>query len=214
MNGKFLVRTPVLTDRANIVQRGRKLQYLTIAWNSLECVIALVAGFSAGSIALVGFGFDSAIEVTSSLAALWRLRQDRDDQAREVAERRASQVIGGCFLLLAMYVLYAALDSLIEQLPPDHSLIGIALAALSLIVMPWLAHLKRKVATSLNSGALEAETRQTEICAYLSAILLLGLGLNAWLGWWWADPLAGIAMVPLIAREGWEAIRGHTCCAH
>ena len=214
MNGKFLVRTPVLTDRANIVQRGRKLQYLTIAWNSLECVIALVAGFSAGSIALVGFGFDSAIEVTSSLAALWRLRQDRDDQAREVAERRASQVIGGCFLLLAMYVLYAALDSLIEQLPPDHSLIGIALAALSLIVMPWLAHLKRKVATSLNSGALEAETRQTEICAYLSAILLLGLGLNAWLEWWWADPVAGIAMVPFIAREGWEAIRGRTCCSH
>ena len=214
MNGEFLVRTPVPTDRANIVQRGRKLQYLTIAWNSLECVIALVAGFLAGSIALIGFGFDSAIEVTSSLAALWRLRQDRDEDTRVAAERRASQVIGACFLLLAMYVLYAALDSLIEQLPPDHSLIGIALAALSLIVMPWLAHLKRKVATSLNSGALEAETRQTEICAYLSAILLLGLGLNAWLEWWWADPVAGIAMVPFIAREGWEAIQGRTCCAH
>src|SRR2546425_12032256 len=123
MNGKFLVRTPVLTDRANIVQRGRKLQYLTIAWNSLECVIALVAGFSAGSIALVGFGFDSAIEVTSSLAALWRLRQDRDEEAREAAERRANQVIGGCFLLLAVYVLYEALDPFIEQLLPDDSII-------------------------------------------------------------------------------------------
>src|SRR2546421_11473424 len=109
MNGEFLVRTPVPTDRANIVQRGRKLQYLTIAWNSLECVIALVAGFSAGSIALVGFGFDSAIEVTSSLAALWRLRQDRDEEAREAAEPRASQMIGACFLLVAMYVVFAAM---------------------------------------------------------------------------------------------------------
>jgi len=214
MNGEFLIGTPVPTERANIVQRGRKLQYLTIAWNSLECVIALVAGFLAGSIALIGFGFDSAIEVTSSLAALWRLRQDRDEAAREAAERRASQVIGACFLFLAVYVLYEALNSIIEQLPPDHSLIGIALAALSLIVMPWLAHLKRKVATSLDSGALEAETRQTEICAYLSALLLIGLGLNAWLGWWWADPVAGISMVPFIAWEGLQAVRGRTCCAH
>src|SRR5467141_3722133 len=101
MNGEFLVRTPVPTDRANIVQRGRKLQYLTIAWNSLECVIALVAGFLAGSIALVGFGFDSAIEVTSSVAALWRLRWDADELRRETAERHTLRVIGGCFLLLA-----------------------------------------------------------------------------------------------------------------
>jgi len=214
MKVKPSIVIPSDQNREQVIRKGQKLQYWTITWNSLECVIAVVAGFLAGSIALVGFGFDSAIEVTSSLAALWRLRQDRDEQARAVAERRASQVIGACFLLLAVYVLYEALDSIIEQLPPDHSLIGIALAALSLIVMPWLAHLKRKVATQLDSGALEAETRQTEVCAYLSAILLAGLGLNAWLDWWWTDPLAGIAMVPLIAREGWEAIRGHTCCAH
>ena len=214
MKVKPLIVIPSDQNREQVIRKGQKLQYWTITWNSLECVIAVVAGFLAGSIALVGFGFDSAIEVTSSLAALWRLRQDRDEQARAVAERRASQVIGACFLLLAVYVLYEALDSIIEQLPPDHSLIGIALAALSLIVMPWLAHLKRKVATQLDSGALEAETRQTEVCAYLSAILLAGLGLNAWLDWWWTDPLAGIAMVPLIAREGWEAIQGRTCCAH
>ena len=214
MKVKPLIVIPSDQNREQVIRKGQKLQYWTITWNSLECVIAVVAGFLAGSIALVGFGFDSAIEVTSSLAALWRLRQDRDEQARAVAERRASQVIGACFLLLAVYVLYEALDSIIEQLPPDHSLIGIALAALSLIVMPWLAHLKRKVATQLDSGALEAETRQTEVCAYLSAILLAGLGLNAWLDWWWTDPLAGIAMVPLIAREGWEAIRGRTCCSH
>lgn len=185
---------------------------MTIAWNSIEFVIALVAGFLAGSIALIGFGFDSAIEVTSSLAALWRLSRDRDEESREHAERRALKVIGACFLLLACYILYESIHDLIERIPPQHSIIGIVLAALSLIVMPWLAHLKRKVATSLESGALEADTRQTEICAYLSAILLLGLSLNAWLDWWWADPLAGLGMVPFISWEGWEAIRGRTCC--
>jgi len=201
-------------NRVQFIQRGRRLQYLTIAWNSAEFVIALVAGFLASSIALIGFGFDSAIEVTSSLAALWRLSHDRDEESREQAERRALKVIAVCFLLLACYILYESIHDLIERIPPQHSIIGIVLAVLSLIVMPWLAHLKRKVATSLESGALEAETRQTEICAYLSAILLLGLSLNAWLDWWWADPLAGLGMVPFIAWEGWEAIRGHTCCAN
>jgi divalent metal cation (Fe/Co/Zn/Cd) transporter len=119
-----------------------------------------------------------------------------------------------CFLLLAAYVLYEAVETLIERRAPSQSWIGIILAALSLIVMPVLAHLKRRVAMRLGSGALEAETRQTEVCAYLSAILLLGLGLNAWLDWWWADPVAGLIMVPLIAWEGWDAIRGETCCPH
>ncbi len=200
-------------NRTRFITRGRGLQYLTIAWNVAEFVIALAAGFLAGSIALIGFAFDSAIEVTSSVAALWRLGQDGDEESREQAEQRALRVIGACFLLLACYVLYESVDYLIERIPPQPSIIGIVLAALSLIVMPWLAHLKRKVATSLESGALEAETRQTEICAYLSAILLLGLGLNAWLDLWWADPLAALGMVPFIAWEGWEAIRGRTCCA-
>lgn len=200
--------------RTHAVQRGRKLQYLTIAWNSAEFVIALVAGLLAGSIALIGFGIDSAIEVTSSIAALWRLGRDRDEESRERAEQRALRVIGVCFLLLACYILYESVHDLVDRIPPRHSLIGIVLAALSLIVMPWLAHLKRKVAISLESGALEADTRQTEICAYLSAILLLGLGLNAGLDWWWADPVAGLGMVPFIAWEGWEAIRGRTCCVH
>lgn len=199
--------------RADVLQRGRGLQYVTIAWNSVECLIALLAGVFAGSIALVGFGLDSAIEVTSSLAAIWRLHRD-DEQGRRIAEERSLRVIGICFLLLAVYVLYEASVTLVEHEPPRHSLVGIILAALSLVVMPWLAHLKRKVAISLESGALEAETRQTEVCAYLSGILLLGLGLNAWLDWWWADPVAGIVMVPLIAWEGWEAIRGRTCCPH
>lgn len=196
------------------IRRGRHLQYLTITWNSAECLVALIAGFLAGSIALVGFGFDSAIEVTSSLAALWRLSQGRDEHAKEIAERRTMRVIGGCFLLLTGYVLYQAIQALMHHQPPDVSLIGLLLAALSLIVMPLLVHFKRKIAISLSSGALEAEVRQTQVCAYLSAILLGGLGLNAWLGWWWADPMAGLGMVPVIAWEGWEAIRGRTCCPH
>lgn len=200
-----------LDERRGLARRGRRLQYLTIAWNCAECLVALVAGFLAGSVALVGFGFDSAIEVTSSLAAVWRLRADGAREA--IIERRALRVIGACFLLLAAYVLYDAAESLVRRVPPERSVPGLVIAALSLAVMPLLARAKRRVAARVGSGALEAETRQTEICAWLSAILLAGLGLNAWLGWWWADPLAGLVMVPLIAREGVEAVRGRTCCA-
>ena len=203
----------VPADRPRLTRRGRWLQWLTIAWNSAEFFVAVAAGLLAGSVALVGFGFDSAIEVASSVAALWRLQQDADEAARERAERRTLRVIGACFLLLAVYVLYDAVDALVGGRAPLRSTVGMILAALSLAVMPLLAHFKRRVATKLDSGALEAETRQTEVCAYLSAILLAGLGLNAWFGWWWADPVAGLAMTPLIAKEGWEAIRGRTCCA-
>ena len=161
---------------------------------------------------MVGFGFDSAIEVTSSVAALWRLRWDADEVHRETAERHTLRVIGGCFLLLAAYVCYDAVRALVERHAPEHSTMGIVVAALSMVVMPLLVHFKRQIASRLGSGAFEAEARQTRVCAYLSAILFAGLGLNAWLGWWWADPLAGLLMVPLIAWEGWEAVRGHTCC--
>lgn len=201
-------------DRRAVARHGRRLQYLTIAWNSAECLISIGAGLVAGSIALIGFGFDSAIEVASSLAALWRLARDEDEAARERAERRALRLIGVCFAALAVYVAVEAIRALINREAPAPSPLGIVIAALSLIVMPVLVHLKRRVATQLDSGALEAETRQTAVCAFLSAILLAGLGLNAWLGWWWADPLAGLAMVPLIAKEGIEALRGETCCQH
>ncbi len=200
-------------QRVRAARAGRRLQYLTIAWNSAECAVALGAGFLAGSIALVGFGFDSAIEVASSLAAVWRLARDPDPERRERAERRTLRIIGGCFLLLAAYVLYEAVEALWARHAPERSIVGIVLAALSLGAMPALAHFKRRIARRLNSGALEAETRQTEICAWLSAILLAGLGLNAWLGWWWADPVAALGMVPLIAWEGGQALSGRTCCA-
>ena len=202
------------SKRAELIHKGLILQYLTIGWNSIECLVALVAGFLAGSIALVGFGLDSAIEVTSSLAAIWRLRHDHEESSREAAEQRSMQIIGISFLLLSAYVLYESINAIVQHTPPSPSLTGIILAGLSLTVMPLLVHFKRHIAAQLESGALEAETRQTEICAYLSAILLAGLGLNAWLGLWWADPFAGLVMVPLIAWEGLEAVRGRTCCAH
>ena len=200
-------------QRVRAARAGRRLQYLTIAWNSAECAVALGAGFLAGSIALVGFGFDSAIEVASSLAAVWRLARDPDPERRERAERRTLRIIGACFLLLAAYVLYEAVEALWARQAPERSIVGIVLAALSLGAMPALAHFKRRIARRLDSGALEAETRQTEICAWLSAILLVGLGLNAWAGWWWADPVAALGMVPLIAWEGGQALSGRTCCA-
>jgi divalent metal cation (Fe/Co/Zn/Cd) transporter len=203
---------PATDLRRLAARRGQLLQYLTIAWNSIECLVALLAGFLSGSVALVGFGFDSAIEVTSSLAALWRLRSDADEVRREAAERITVRVIGACFLLLAAYVTYDAIQTLRKEHVPDQSTTGIVLAVLSLAIMPALVHFKRRIARQLGSGALEAEARQTRVCAYLSAILLAGLGLNAWVGWWWADPLAGLMMVPLIAWEGLEAVRGRTCC--
>jgi len=199
-------------DRGAMARRGRRLQYATIAWNSGEFVVAVVAGLVSGSVALVGFGVDSAIEVTSSLAALWRLRRDADDADRARAEQRSLRAIGVCFLLLAAYVAGDAALSLARRQAPEVSPTGLVLAALSLVVMPTLVFFKRRVARALASGALSAESRQTEICAYLSAILLAGLGLNATLGWWWADPVAALVMVPFIAREGWLALRGDTCC--
>jgi divalent metal cation (Fe/Co/Zn/Cd) transporter len=207
------VKASAVFARTRAIKLGRALQYLTIAWNSAECLVALAAGFVAGSIALVGFGFDSAVEVTSSLAALWRLRNDADEAGREAAERRTLRIVGLCFLVLAAYVLCDAVIVLIERRAPDQSRVGIVLAALSMIVMPLLVRSKRRIATRLRSGALEAEARQTQVCAYLSAILLAGLGLNAGLGWWWSDPVAGLVMVPLIANEGWQAVKGRTCCA-
>jgi divalent metal cation (Fe/Co/Zn/Cd) transporter len=198
-------------ERARTARIGRRLQYLTIAWNTAECVVALVAGLLAGSVALVGFGLDSAIEVTASAAALWRLAHDPDEARREATERWALKIIGACFLALAAYVAYEGVAALVGRHAPEGSPAGIVLAALSLVVMPLLARAKRRIASRLGSGALEAETRQTEVCAWLSGILLAGLGLNAWVGWWWADPVAGLGMTPLIAREGWEAWQGRTC---
>ena len=185
---------------------GRRLEYLTIGWNSLEAIVAVVAGLIAGSVALVGFGFDSVIEVSSGAIILWRL------VSGEHRERLALRLVGISFLALAAYIAFDAAKSLWLRQPPDASSIGIIIAALSLIVMPLLARAKRKVAAALNSGAMQADSRQTDICAYLSAILLVGLALNWLFGWWWADPLAALIMIPIITKEGIGALRGETCC--
>ena len=198
--------------RAALVRRGRRLEYLTIGWNSLEGLIAVTAGLIAGSAALVGFGVDSVIEVSSGAALLCRLHLDSPER-RERAEQVALRLVGVSFLALAAYVTYDAVSSLVMREPPEASPVGIALAALSLAVMPLLARAKRRVAAGINSRALQADSRQTDICAYLSAILLGGLLLNALVGWWWADPVAALVMVPIIAKEGVEALRGETCCA-
>lgn len=205
--------TSVPLTRPQAVQRGQRLAFATIAYNSLEALLAIGAGLIAGSIALVGFGLDSVLEVTSSVAGVWRLRSDASAAERGRSERLALRLIGTCFLLLAAYVLIDAVRALVLREAPAESLVGIAVAAGSLIVMPLLARAKRRVAAQLESRALTAEARQTEICTYLSAILLAGLVLNAALGWWWADPVAGLVMVPLIAWEGAEAVRGRTVCA-
>jgi divalent metal cation (Fe/Co/Zn/Cd) transporter len=188
------------------VNRGIRLEYLTIGWNSLEAIIAIGAGIIAGSISLLGFGLDSIIEVSSGVIILWRL------SAGEHREQLALKLVGASFLALAAYVAIDAGVTLWFREVSKESYVGIGLAILSLIVMPLLASAKRKVASSIKSQAMHADSRQTDICAYLSAILLLGLGLNALFGWWWADPVAALVMVPIIGKEGVEALRGDTCC--
>jgi divalent metal cation (Fe/Co/Zn/Cd) transporter len=203
-----------MSTRAAAIHRGLSLEYFTVAWNLLEAAVALLFGALAGSIALIGFGLDSLIEVSSGGALLWRLRADHDEERRERVERSAVKLVGWSLLLLATYVAGESVVSLVRHEAPERSLAGIALAIASLIVMPLLARAKRRVASALGSSALQADSRQTDICAYLSAILLLGLLLNAALGWWWADPVAGLVMVPVVAYEGSEALRGKTCCQH
>ena len=196
----------------SLLREGRRLEYFTIFYNSLEGLIAVSTGLLAGSIALVGFGFDSVIEVTSGATLLWVLQRQRNESQREEDEGIALRIVGSCFLLLAGYVGYEAIVALYYQETPERSLVGIILAIASLIVMPLLTRAKRRVARELNSTAMAADAKQTEFCTYLSAILLGGLLLNALLGWWWADPAAALVMVPIIGKEGIEALRGDTCC--
>jgi divalent metal cation (Fe/Co/Zn/Cd) transporter len=195
-------------DRAHHLKRGRRLEYFTLGWNMVEAGVAIGAGWLASSIALVGFGVDSLIESTSGAILLWRLASPAHDESRE---RPALRLVGISFFLLAAYVCFEAVKSLIASELPKASIPGIVLAAVSLIVMPLLARAKRKVAADIASHALVADSRQTDICAYLSAILLGGLTLNALFGWWWADPIAALIMVPIIAREGFEAWQGEAC---
>ncbi len=204
--------TELALTRHEMAGRGRRLEYFTIAWNSLEGIVAVVAGAIAGSISLVGFGVDSFIEVTSGAALLWRMTLDADELRRERTEQLTLRIVGACFLVLAAYVAYEAISRLAERRTPEHSIPGIILACASLVVMPLLSRAKRRVAVHLKSAAMKADARQTDFCMYLSAILLVGLLLNAAFDLWWADPVAGLIMIPIIAKEGVDGLRGDTCC--
>ena len=198
-------------DRAALVRRGLVLNWLTIGYNAIEAVVSIGAGVVAGSVALVSFGVDSVIEVTASGAAQWRLRADFDPARRERVERITLRVIGATFLALAAFVAYESIEKLWTHDAPDRSVVGLAILTLSVIVMPVLARAKRRVADSLDSRSLRADAAQTSLCAYLSVIALAGVALNAFAGWWWADPVAALVMVPIIAGEGFEGLRGDTC---
>lgn len=193
-------------------RRAQLLVWLTIAWNSIEAVIALVAGAAASSGALVSFGLDSTVEVSAALVALWYLRGDDDERGE-----RAGRLIGITFWALATWVTFDAVTDLVTADRPDESTVGIVLAGVSMVVMPALALAKRRTGSELGSSALVAESNETMVCAYLSVAVLVGLSLNAVLGWWWADPIAALVVAAIAAREGLEAWRGELleeggCC--
>ena len=198
-------------DRSTLLARGRRIECLTIAWNALEALVSLVAGWLAGSIALVSFGLDSVLETASAVILLWRLRPQIDAEQRERIERTAHRLVGVCFLLLAAYIAIESVRALWLRSQPERSIPGIAIACAAVIVMPLLGRAKRKVARQLASAALHSDSRQADFCAYLSAIVLAGLLLNWLLGWWWADPAAALVMAPIIAREGVNGLRGEAC---
>jgi divalent metal cation (Fe/Co/Zn/Cd) transporter len=198
-------------ERVRLLRNAEKLSAFTVAYNTLEGMLAITAGLLAGSAALLGFGFDSVIEVTSAGVLWWRLcseRLGRSTDSEEKAERRASRIAGVLLLLLACGILGESARQLAFGHHPDVSVVGMLLTILSAVVMPVLARRKLSVAAKLGSRALRADAHESLACAWMSGTTLLGLALNASLSWWWADPAAAVLLVPLIAREGWEAWHG------
>ena len=194
------------------LKRGLQLEYLTVGWNILEGIIAVGAGIAAGSIALIGFGVDSFVETISGAVIIWRLmaetRGRHDEEAVKRIEERVERLVGVAFLLLAAYVAFEAVRTLVNQEEPDASPVGIVLTAVSIVVMLWLARAKRRVGEALGSRAMVADAQQTYACWYLSIVALAGLALNAVFGLWWADPVAALGITVLLVREGIEAVRG------
>src|SRR5437660_4285039 len=187
---------------------GRRIEFLSIGWTGLESIVGIVSGVLAGSVALISFGIDSVIEVASSLVLVWRLS---DASATEDREAFAHRLVGICFLALAIYVSFAALEDLLTHSAPHVTYFGIVYAIACVVVMPLLARAKRRAAANLQSHALHADSHQSDICASLAMILLGGLSLNALFGWWWADPIAALSMVPIILREAISGLRGESC---
>jgi divalent metal cation (Fe/Co/Zn/Cd) transporter len=195
--------------RAVLRRRIRWLVGATITYNVVEAVVALAAGTIASSVALVGFGLDSVIEVSSAAAVAWQFA-GRDPERREKA---ALRVIAGSFFALAAYVTVEAIRTLVAGDPPAHSTVGIVLVAISVVVMPFLSWAQRRAGRELGSASAVADSKQTLLCTYLSAAVLLGLVLNSALGWWWADPAVALGLAAVAVREGREALRGRMCCA-
>lgn len=196
--------------RICLARKGRRLAYFTVAWNCLEGLASVISGAFAGSISLVGFGIDSFIEVASGSAVLWRFSGSASGAHRE---KSAVRLIGLCFVALAAYLTYESARDLLSGTAPERSIPGVVIACVSLVAMPLLSRAKKRVGAQLDSRAMQADAKQTDFCMWLSAILLAGLLLNALLGWWWADPAAALLMVPLIAKEGMESLRGKTCAS-
>jgi Predicted Co/Zn/Cd cation transporters len=196
--------------RVTLHRRAVRLECVTVGWNVIEALVAIGAGVIAGSVALVGFGVDSGIEIISAVGLLWRLRAagpHAEIGEESAAEKRALYIVAATFFLLAAYITYDAVSALIQREDPLTSPVGIVLSVLSLTIMPVLAYAKQRTGHEMGSRALIADSKETWVCSYLSLTLLLGVGLYALAGWWWADPIAALAMLPVIAWQGWETLR-------
>jgi divalent metal cation (Fe/Co/Zn/Cd) transporter len=200
-------------SRSDALGRGLRLEYASVAYNLLEAMVGLAAGLAASSVALVGFALDSVVESLSAGILVWRISVERSGaRTAEEAERRAVRLVAIAFFALAVYVGLKAIVDLTTGARPEKSVVGIILAVVSLVVMPALAFAKRRAARALDSRALMSDSKQTSLCTYLSAFLLVGLLANAWFGWWWADPVAGLAIAALAVREGGELWRTEDIC--
>ncbi|GEP35029.1 hypothetical protein NSZ01_27970 [Nocardioides szechwanensis] len=197
------------TEKARLGRRAQLLAAASVSYNVIEAIIAITAGIVAGSVALVGFGLDSVVEVSSGLIILWQFRH----KLPESREQQALRLMAFSFFALAAYVTFESIRALVSAHDPDPSPVGIGLAAASLVIMPFLSWAQRRTGKALGSNAVVADSTQTLLCTYLSAVLLVGLVLNATLGWSWADPIAGLVIAAIAIKEGREAWRGEGCCA-
>lgn len=201
---------PLTTERRRLLgRRAQQLAGASVAYNILEAIVAISSGLVAGSIALVGFGLDSIVEVSSGLIILWQFRHPLP----ESRERTALRLMAFAFFGLAAYVSVESIRALIVREAAQHSPVGIGIAAASRAIMPFLAYWQRRTGRELRSGSVVADSTQTLLCTYLSAVLLIGLLVNSLLGWWWADPIAGLVIAAVAVREGIQAWRGDNCCA-
>ncbi|MEW6474208.1 MAG: cation transporter [Actinomycetota bacterium] len=203
-------------ERAAAVARARRLNQISLTWNVAEMIVALLAGFAAGSVSLIGFGIDSGIEVSAAVILAWRLHQERRGGCMAAYDRTATRLIAVAFVALAAYVWVDGVTDLVGRARPEASVPGLVLAVASVLLMPWLARQKRALAPALGSQAVSADAQQTSLCALLSAVLIVGVGLNTLVGWWWADPVAALVIGALALEAGrrvWRADSlADTCC--